>query len=143
MTNNPQLSFQRGVVRPVECLKGGWELIKDQYWLFLGMTIVGMLIGSALPMAILFGPMMCGLYLTFFKKRRGEPIEFGTLFKGFDFFGPSLVATLLHILPIVAIVVPAYFFFYITMVVSVVAQGNNDPNPAAMFGVMGLFGLFY
>jgi hypothetical protein len=83
------------------------------------------------------------MYLTFFKKRRGEPIEFGTLFKGFDFFGPSLVATLLHIVPILAIVVPAYFIFYISMVVGMVAQGNNDPNPAAMFGIMGAFMLFW
>ena len=81
---------------------------------------------------------MCGLHLTFFKKRRGEPIEFGTMFKGFDFFGPSLVATLLHIVPILVIVVPAYFLFYITMIVSMAAQGgSSDPNPAAFFGIMG------
>jgi len=139
----PEIPFKRKVVEPVQCLKGGWELVKDQYWLFVGICFIGLLIGGAVPLGILLGPMMCGLYLTFFKKRRGEPIEIGTLFKGFDFFGPSLVATLLHILPIVAIVVPAYFIFYITMVVSMVAQGNSDPNPAAMFGIMGLFGLFY
>jgi hypothetical protein len=89
--------------------------------------------------------MMCGLYLSFFKRRRGEPIEFGTLFKGFDFFGPSLVATLLHMLPIVVIVVPAYFIFYISMVVGMMAstQSGGDPNPAAMFGVMGAFAVFW
>jgi hypothetical protein len=87
---------------------------------------------------------MCGQYLTFFKKRRGEPIEFGTLFKGFDFFGPSLVATLLHIVPILAIVIPAYVIFYITMVVSMVAQGNSsEPNPGLAFGIMGAFLLFW
>jgi uncharacterized membrane protein len=86
--------------------------------------------------------MMCGLYLCFFKLRRGEPIEFGTLFKGFDYFGPSLIATLLHFVPIIAIVVPAYIFFYVTMIVSVAAQGD-DPNPAAMFGVLGVFSLFW
>ena len=107
----PEIPFKRQAVEPVECLKRGWELIKDQYWLFVGMTFIGLLVGGAVPLGILLGPMMCGLYLTFFKKRRGEPIEFGTLFKGFDFFGPSLVATLLHVVPIVAIVVPAYFLF--------------------------------
>ena len=140
----PEIPFKRKAVEPVECLKNGWELIKDQYWLFVGMTLVGVLIGQFVPLGILLGPMMCGLYLTFFKKRRGEPIEFGLLFKGFDFFGPSLIATLLHILPIMAIVIPAYIFFYISMVVSMVAaQGGNDPNPAAMFGIMGGFILFW
>lgn len=139
----PEIPFKRQAVEPVQCLKNGWELVKDQYWLFVGMCFIAVLIGGAVPLGILLGPMMCGLYLTFFKKRRGEPIEFGTLFKGFDFFGPSLVATLLHIVPILAIVIPAYFLFYISMIVSMAAQGGNDPNPAAFFGVMGGFMLFW
>src|SRR5829696_9011167 len=138
----PQIPFRRNAVEPIQCIKAGWELVKDQYWLFVGMCLVGLLIGGAVPLGILLGPMMCGLYLTFFKRRRGEPIEFGDLFKGFDYFGPSLIATLLHVLPIVVIVVPAYFFFYISFVLSMVAQGD-EPNPAAMFGVMALFGLFW
>src|SRR6201988_1882536 len=140
----PEIPFKRQVVEPVQCLKNGWELVKDQYWLFVGMAAVAVLIGGAVPLGILLGPMMCGQYLTFFKKRRGEPIEFGTLFKGFDFFGPSLVATLLHIVPILAVVIPAYFLFYISMIVSMTAasQSGGDPNPAALFGVMGAFGLF-
>lgn len=116
--------------------------MKGQYWLFVGMCLVGVLIGSAVPLGILLGPMMCGLYLTFFKKRRGEPIEFGTLFKGFDYFGPSVSATLLHIVPILAIVIPAYFMFYVSLIVSVAAQGD-EPNPAAMVGVFAMFGLFW
>jgi uncharacterized membrane protein len=93
-------------------------------------------------MGILMGPMMCGLYLAFFSKRRGEKIEFGILFKGFDYFGQSVIATLLHVIPIVIIVVPAYIFFYISFILSVAVQGN-EPNPAAMFSVMGLFMLFW
>jgi hypothetical protein len=140
----PEIPFKRQAVEPVQCLKNGWELVKDQYWLFVGISAVGFIIGNAVPLGILLGPMMCGQYLTFFKKRRGEPFEFGTLFKGFDFFGPSLVATLLHIVPILAIVIPAYFIFYITMVVSMVAQGNsNEPNPGLAFGIMGGFMLFW
>lgn len=139
----PEIPFKRQAVEPVQCLKNGWELVKDQYWLFVGISAVAAIIGGAVPLGILLGPMMCGQYLTFFKKRRGEPIEFGTLFKGFDFFGPSLVATLLHIVPILAVVIPAYFIFYISMVVSMVAQQGNDPNPAAMFGIMGAFLLFW
>ena len=138
----PQIPYQRNAVEPIQCIKAGWELVKDQYWLFVGMSVVVMLIGSAVPAGILLGPMMCGLYLTFFKRRRGEPIEFGTLFKGFDYFGPSLIATLLHIIPILAIVIPAYFLFYVSLIVSVAAQ-RDEPNPAAMFGVLGMFGLFW
>ena len=138
----PQIPYRRNAVEPIQCIKAGWELVKDQYWLFVGMAIVGLMIGSAVPLGLLLGPMMCGLFLTFFKRRRGEVIEFGTLFKGFDYFGPSLIATLLHIVPILAIVIPMYFFFYVSLIVSVAAQGD-EPNPAAMLGVFGMFGLFW
>ncbi|HEY4426095.1 MAG TPA: hypothetical protein VGN10_17930 [Pyrinomonadaceae bacterium] len=128
----------------MSCIKGGWELIRSQYWLFVGMTLVGVLIGSAVPI-VLMGPMMCGLNLAFFKTRRGEPIEFGTLFKGFDYFGQALIAALLHSIPIIVIVVPAYILFYVFMFVSLAASssGGGDPNPAALFGVMAMFGLFW
>lgn len=138
----PEIPFRRNAVEPVECIKGGWELIKNHYWLFFGMTLIGILIGSAVPAGILLGPMMCGLYLSFFKVRRGEPIEFGTLFKGFDYFGPSVIATLLHVVPVMVIIIPAYFIFYISIFVSMAAQGD-EPNPAALFGVLALFGLFW
>ena len=138
----PQIPFQRNVVQPMECIKAGWALIKDQYWLFIGICIVALLIGSAVPLGILLGPMMCGIYLTLFKKRRGEPVEFGTLFKGFDFFGPSVVATLVHYVPIIVIVVPAYFIFYVGMILSMATQDPNDPNPAAMLGVFFGFAFF-
>ena len=139
----PEIPFRRGTVEPVECIKGGWELIRSQYWLFVGMTLVGVLIGSAVPI-VLMGPMMCGLNLAFFKTRRGEPIEFGTLFKGFDYFGQALIAALLHSIPIIVIVVPAYILFYVFMFVSMAAASSSgDPNPAALFGVMAGFGLFW
>ncbi|HKP82636.1 MAG TPA: DUF975 family protein [Pyrinomonadaceae bacterium] len=136
----PDIPYNRKVVDPVECIKAGWELVKPQYWLFVGMTFVAFFIGSAVPFGILMGPLMCGIYLTCFARRRGEPVEFGLLFKGFDFFVPSLVATLLHALPIVAILIPTYVLFYASMVLALVAQGDN-PNPIALLGVLGTFSL--
>src|ERR1044071_1023229 len=140
----PQIPFERNAVQPVECVKAGWELVKPHYWLFIGMCIVAQLIGSAVPMGILLGPMMCGIYLAFFKHRRGEPIDFGLMFKGFDYFGPSVVATLLHMVPVLAVVLPAYVIFYLGLLFSVAAQGaSREPNPAAALGVFFLFACFF
>jgi hypothetical protein len=140
----PEIPFRRNVVEPVSCIKGGWELIRSQYWLFVGMTLVGLLIGGAVPI-VLMGPMMCGLNLALLKTRRGEPIEFGTLFKGFDYFGQSVIAAVLHTIPVIVIVIPAYILFYVFMFVSIAASSSSggDPNPAAFFGVMAMFGLFW
>jgi hypothetical protein len=140
--STPELVFQRNAVRPIEFIKAASALIKNQYWLFVGMCAVGMLIGSAVPFAILVGPMMCGIYMTFFKRMRNEPIEFGVLFKGFDFFGQSLIATLIHAIPIIIVVVPAYIVFYVVFVLSVAVQGN-EPNPGAMFGMFAAFAIFW
>lgn len=104
--------FNRGVVRPVECLRGGWNLIKDQYWLFLGISLVGILIGTAVPMGIMMGPMMCGLYLALFRRQRGEPVTFDLLFKGFDFFAESVIATLIQVVPMMLVLVPTYFIAF-------------------------------
>lgn len=138
-----QIPFRQNAVEPVQCIKAGLALIKDQYWLFVGICAVAMLVSAAVPMWILMGPMMSGVYLTLLKLRRREPIEFGTLFKGFDYFGPSLIATLLHVLPIMAIVIPAYIFFYVGMILSMASQtATDEPNPAAALGVFVMFFIF-
>ena len=137
-----EISFNRNAVQPVECIKGGWELIRSQYWLFVGMTVVGVIIGSVVPMGILMGPMMCGIYLALFQTRRRQPIEFGLLFKGFDYFGDSVIATLIHIVPIVVIVVPAYLLFYVGMF-GMMAASNGQPDPGAMLGLLGVFAIFW
>ncbi|HEY6229681.1 MAG TPA: hypothetical protein VIW64_00330 [Pyrinomonadaceae bacterium] len=137
-----QIEFNRNAVQPIECIKAGWDLIKTQYWLFVGMTLVGYLIASFVPFGILMGPMWCGLYLALFQTRRGQPIEFGVLFKGFDFFGDSVIATLLHVLPMMVIIIPAYLIFYLSMF-GMMASSNGQPDPTAMMGFFGVFGLVF
>jgi uncharacterized membrane protein len=139
----PDIPYKRKAVEPVECIKAGWELVKPHYWLIVGMCLIGYVIGTAVPLGILMGPMISGLYLTFFALRRREPIEFGTLFKGFEFFGPSVVATLLHAIPVAVILIPTYLLFYVSFFVAVMAQGQNpNPNPLGILGVLFAFCLF-
>jgi hypothetical protein len=138
------IEFRRNVVEPMECLRGGWNLIKDKYWLFVGMTAVGVIIGSVVPLGILMGPMMCGLYLALFHTRRGNPIEFGLLFKGFDYFGDSVVATLLHMIPIVVVIVPAYILFYVGLFFMMGRQqSGGEPDPGTMLGFFGFLAVFW
>lgn len=143
MTNYSDIPFKRNAVEPMTCLREGYARIKDKYWFFVGLSFVGILIASAVPFGILMGPMMCGLYLTFFMKRLGHPIEFGTLFKGFDYFGPSIIATLIHVVPIIIIIVPAYLLFYLGFFVTMMASENGEPNPAALFGFLGFMVVFW
>jgi hypothetical protein len=136
-----EVEFKRNAVEPVECIKAGWNLIRSQYWLFVGMTVVGVIIGSVVPLGILMGPMMCGIYLALLQTRRGQPIEFGMLFKGFDYFGDSVIATLLHLVPILVIFVPSYILFYVGLFM--ILPRNGEPNPGTMLGFFGLFAIFW
>lgn len=141
---NPPLEsieFRRNAVQPIECIKAGYNLVRNQYWLLVGICAVAILISSVVPMGILMGPMMCGVYLVLFQTRRGQPIEFGMLFKGFDFFGDSLVATLLHMVPIMAVFIPSYLIFYVGLILMTQRGGQQDPT--AVFTFFGLFAIFW
>jgi len=133
--------FRRKAVEPVACIKAGWNLVRNQYWLFVGLSVVGILIGSVVPFGILLGPMMCGIYLALFKTRRGQAIEFNELFKGFDYFGDSLIATMLHLVPVLVIFVPSYIVFYIALFF--IMPRNGEPDPAALFSFFGIFAVFW
>ena len=126
------LQFRTGVIQPVECLKQGWALIKDQYWLFLGIVVVGVLIGLAVPL-VLIGPMMVGIYMCFFRRMRGEPVELGNLFKGFDYFAEGLIAALIQMIPMVVVMVPAYIIMVVLMVTSMPRGGSMDPDASTRF----------
>jgi len=138
-----EIEFKRNAVQPIECIKAGWELMRSQYWLFVGMTLVGMIIGSLIPFGILMGPMTCGLYLALFQTRRGQPIEFAVLFKGFDHFGDAVIAALLHYLPMIVIIAPAYVLYIVGMFTMMGASQNGEPNPAAALGFFGIFGVIW
>jgi hypothetical protein len=142
-------TFRRGVIRPVQCLNEGWRLIKDQYGLFLGITIVGVLIASVVPLGILAGPMICGIYYCLFRHFRGRPVKFEMLFKGFDHFLQSLIATLLMAIPALVILVPAYIILIVSMMANmpapaVAAPGAPPPPPPGLPpGFFAAFGGFY
>ena len=137
---NADLSeFRRGVVAPVECIKEGWALIKDQYWLFLGISLVGILIAGVVPI-VLLGPMMIGIFLCLLQKQRGEPVEFGTLFNGFEQFVPGLVVAALKMIPIFIILVPYYIFLVAMMATSMPHGRNPSPEDSQAF-VLSFFGV--
>jgi hypothetical protein len=133
-----QSDFRVGVIQPVECIKEGWALIKDQYWLFLGLTLVALLIGGAVPI-VMMGPMMVGLFGCLFEKQARRPFEFGLLFKGFDHFVPGLIVTAIKIIPILIIMVPFYFIMVATMMATM-PRGQASPEDMSRF-MSSFFGL--
>lgn len=87
-----------GVIRPVECMKEGWELIKNDYWIFFAITLVGLLLGGV-TMYILVGAMVCGIFYCYLQKIDGQPVVFDNLWKGFQWLVPGLAATIVMVVP--------------------------------------------
>ena len=73
---------------PGDAIRKGWALIKPNLWLFVGGTVVAMLI----PLVQMV--MMFGVVLGARKAMRGEKVEFGDFFKVFDKFVPLLLCLL-------------------------------------------------
>ena len=115
-------------IEPTDCLARSKELMGDQYWLFVGICLVGMLIASAVPMGILMGPMMCGIYLCYLRRSRGQQAVFDDLFRGFDYFAESLIASLIYLglsmllmVPLGMLLAVAFFFG-----IAAAAQGGDE-----------------
>lgn len=137
-----QSTFRVGVIQPFECIKEGWALIKDQYWIFFALTLVALLLGGAVPIVIL-GAMMVGLFLCLFEKMAGRQFEFGLLFKGFDYFVPGLVVTAIKMIPIIIIIVPYYFIMVATMITTMprdhASQEDMSRFMSSFFGLEIIF----
>ncbi|RPI78692.1 MAG: hypothetical protein EHM45_05610 [Desulfobacteraceae bacterium] len=104
------------------------DLIRSQYWLFLGLTVVGILLGSLAPLGILMGPMMCGIFLCFLKKECNEELKFEHLFKGFDYFLESFLVTLIYLAFMLAAALPLTVFLILNIGGLVYAFQQEDPS---------------
>jgi uncharacterized membrane protein len=133
-------SFKRGAIRPLECLSAGWRVVKDDYWLFLGMSLLAMFLCS-IGGGLLAGPAMCGLHYCLFRRERGVPVTFDMMFRGFDYFVPGLIATLLTVPPILLLVIASYIGMIAVPLVLIAVfpeqpQGG-PPEPALIWSIVG------
>lgn len=126
-TDMQNTDFRTGVIKPVECVKEGFELIKSDYWLLFAIWLVGGLIGG-FTLYILFGAMICGIFYAYLKKIDGLPVAFDDLWKGMNWFTPGLIVTLVIIVPLLVF----YIGVYISVIVAIVVGSQ-----AGEAGVMG------
>ena len=70
----------------------GWALVKADLGNYVVISLVFVLL-SGVP--LIQGPLIAGFHVFTMKKLMGRNAEFGDLFKGFNFFVPTLVASLL------------------------------------------------
>jgi hypothetical protein len=97
-----QIAIRKDGIDVLACLSEGWDLIKDQYGLFV---LINFLISilTLVPYInwIYQGPLACGFYYCALAKMRGERVRFGMMFKGFNLFIPAFIIGIVTIIPTV------------------------------------------
>jgi uncharacterized membrane protein len=98
MSNIP---FNRSAIDAGECVSSGWNLVKPNYWMYFGITLIALLLISCVPCInfLLIGPVSVGVYYVMLRGMRGEPVDLGMMFKGFEKFVPAMVVGLIQGLP--------------------------------------------
>ncbi len=129
------VEFTVGQIRAVDCFKEGWELIKPNYWIFFAITLVGMLIAGIIPFGIGLGAMYCGIYFVLFRLIEGKKPDFSDLFKGFNYFVPALVSTLILVGPLIVFSLIMWGSMIAVMVS--MTDGRGHMNESAIFAVYG------
>ncbi len=123
--------FNAGAIKPIECVREAWELIKDDYWILLAISVVGGLIGG-LSFYVLIGAMICGIFYCYLKKIDGGKVVFDDLWTGFKFFWPSLLVTIAIVVPIVVFTIIMFITIYLPIITA--ALMGNNANEGTILG---------
>jgi len=75
-------------------IRFGWDMVKADMGNFILMGLVFALLSGMVPIVIQ-GPLMAGFHIYCMKKMFNRGGDFADLFKGFNYFVPTLVASLL------------------------------------------------
>ncbi len=137
--------YYPGAINASDCISNGWNMIKDNYWMFFGISVVALLILMAvgcIPFLsvilnpLLSGPIFFGVYYSLLRQMRGEPVEFSMLFRGFNSFLPAMVVSLTAAAPVIILQILNLFANFASMGMQMVAgrNGRDLGAPAAVAG---------
>jgi uncharacterized membrane protein len=95
------IQFYRGAISAGDCVSNGWNLVKQNYGMYLGIGLVALILAGCIPCVSLFlaGPIACGVFYVYLHDMRGEPVDFGMMFKGFENFLPAMIVGIIAAIP--------------------------------------------
>jgi hypothetical protein len=123
----PDLSFNAAAIRPIECVREAWELIKSDYWILFAISIVGAML-AGVTVYVLLGAMVCGIMGCYLKKIDGGEVKFDDLWLGMKYLVPSIPIVLLLVVPIVIYFIVMFVTLYSPLIALAVMGENADPT---------------
>jgi hypothetical protein len=125
--------FRREAVKPLDCIKEGFELIKSDFWLLFVIWLVGGLI-SSVSLLIASGAMTAGTFYCYLRKIDGHNVSFDDLWKGMKWFLPGLLVMAVIVIPMIAV----YAVIYVPIVMSAV-MGSRMSQEELLTMLIGAF----
>jgi hypothetical protein len=80
--------------QPGHWIGAGWDIVTQDFGMFMLLGLVFWALNTMVPI-IIHGPLIAGLHIFCMKKLLGRRAVFADLFSGFNFFIPTLIASLL------------------------------------------------
>jgi len=137
-----QIEFRTDRVSSRQLVRQAWRILWPEYfWIMLAICLVGLIVASVAS-PFLMGPMMCGIFICCFAMMRNERPTFDMLFKGFDMFVDSLVATLIMVGVSLLLLIPLFLLMFGGMI-AVVGMAGEQAGDAAAGGMMIFFLIVY
>ncbi len=136
------IEYYKGAVSPGDCISNAWQLVKQNYGLYLGVSALSAVILTCVVCLNIFlaGPIMCGVYYVYLKAIRGGIPEFGEMFKGFETFLPAMVIGLIQMLPSVVIQITSNTTDF-ARIYTQGQSGNSDAVAAGLSGIVLVLGI--
>lgn len=128
---------RRVSIRPFQLLQRGYAFLGDQYWLFVGICLVSLLLGSLVPMGLITGALTVGVFLGLLDHEAGRRVDFSVMFKGFDFFVDSLLIIVAVIVAAMVVLLPVMVIMMVLMFGGIATVGNQQ-NPSGLVVLLPL-----
>jgi uncharacterized membrane protein len=114
MTN---IQYYKGAIDATGCISNGWNLVSANYGMYLGICVIAtitMIFLSCIPclnvlvIGLVNAPLVAGIYFVLLRDMRGEPIDFGMMFKGFEKFVPVMIVGFIQAVPTIIFTILQY-----------------------------------
>lgn len=128
------IQITKGVISPTECIKNGWFLLEQNYWMIFGIVtlewifffLVGLIPIAGSIISILFqGVLIAGVYYILIKQIRGQETRFGEMFHGFRRFLPTMILGVIAGIPDILFFVLSYTLNILTALQSRLTDKNQ------------------
>lgn len=141
--NNSEIEFQRGAVRPMDCVSEGWALYTQNFGTFLVIGLLAILLAGCLGIIaigwFIYGPIMVGVFYAYLRQIRGEQIDIGMMFSGFKQFVPAMIIGLIVLAPSIA----ARVYDWAFQIAEIAAIYNPTELTAGILAVVWFISFFF